>query len=264
MNDLAPLYLALLKKCLGNFIHDDDLDLSSSDIVVDAATGKYYPAAPKPANPKLKHLGGVWPSRAHTMIGLPRLDNLQYCVEQVLKERVPGDLIETGVWRGGASIFMRGILKAHGDTERKVWVADSFEGLPPADIARYPKEFTGNLHDAGVLAISLEDVRRNFERYDLLDDQVRFLKGWFRDTLPVAPIQQLAVMRLDGDLYESTMDGLVHLYPKLSPGGFAIIDDYNALQACNDAVADYRREHGITAEMTMIPGCGAFWRKGRE
>jgi len=259
--ETAQLYLALLKKCLGNFIYDDDLDLAAKDVRMDAATGKYVPVTPQPANPRMKYLGGVWPSRAHTMIGLPRLDNLQYCVERALADRVPGDLIETGVWRGGASIFMRGILKAHGDTERKVWVADSFEGLPPTDPVRYPKEYNGDLHLYGALAIPLEEVQKNFARYDLLDDQVRFLKGWFRDTLPVAPIRQLAVMRLDGDLYESTMDGLVHLYPKLSPGGFAIIDDYNALQACNDAVADYCKEHGIAPKIELIPGCGAFWRK---
>jgi hypothetical protein len=152
-------------------------------------------------------------------------------------------------------------LKAHGVTDRRVWVADSFAGLPPADRERYPKESNADFHKHKELAIPLDEVRRNFERYGLLDDQVRFLKGWFRDTLPTAPIEKLALMRLDGDMYESTMDGLVHLYPKLSPGGFVIIDDYNVVQACNAAVEDFRRERGITAALSMIPVCGAFWRK---
>ena len=150
---------------------------------------------------------------------------------------------------------------AYGVTERTVWVADSFEGLPRADRVLYPKESTIEFHRFADLAVPLEEVRRNFERYDLLDNQVQFLKGWFRDTLPLAPIQQLAVMRLDGDMYESTMDALVNLYHKLSPGGFVIIDDYNAIESCNEAVADFRREHKITAELHLISGSGAFWKK---
>ena len=68
-------------------------------------------------------------------------------------------------------------------------------------------------------------------------------------------------MRLDGDLYESTMDALVNLYAKLSPGGFVIVDDYNAVKSCNDAVEDFRQERQITTELSMIPGSGVFWRK---
>jgi O-methyltransferase len=91
------------------------------------------------------------------------------------------------------------------------------------------------LHKARELAVSLEQVKANFDRYGLLDDQVRFLKGWFRDTLPVAPIERLAVLRLDGDMYESPMDTLVNLYPKLSEGGYVIVDDYGAIPACRQA-----------------------------
>jgi hypothetical protein len=257
----ASLYLELLKKCLTNYIYDDDLDLMRGEIAVDPATGKYMTVKPVPVEPEKKYYGAMWPSRAHTMIGIPRLNNIQYCVEHVLDHGVPGDLIETGVWRGGATIFMRGILKAREVTDRLVWVADSFAGLPEADRARYPRESDLSLHRMGELAVSLEEVRKNFERYDLLDEQVRFLKGWFKDTLPTAPIDRLSVMRLDGDMYESTMDGLVNLYAKLSPGGFVIIDDYNAAASCNAAVRDFRCDAGITAELSLIPGAGAFWMK---
>jgi hypothetical protein len=257
----GALYLELLKKCVSNSIYDDDLDLMRGKVTVDPATGRHSTVEPAPANPELKYYGDMWPSRAHTMIGIPRLDNIQYCVETVLRDGVKGDLIETGVWRGGATIFMRGILLAHGVTDRTVWVADSFDGLPVADPERYPRESSKEFHKMQELAISLENVKKNFERYGLLDGQVRFLKGWFSETLPVAPISRLAVMRLDGDMYESTMDGLVNLYPKLSPGGFIIIDDYNAIQSCNDAVDDYRRTSGITTEVIPIAGAGAYWRK---
>jgi hypothetical protein len=255
----AILYLELLKKCLTNYIYDDDLDLMRGESAVDPETGRAVTVKPAPVIQENKYYGSMWPSRAHTMIGIPRLNNIQYCVEHVLRHNVPGDLIETGVWRGGATILMRGILKAHGVTNRVVWVADSFEGLPVADYTRYPRESNVDFHMMGELAVSLDEVRKNFERYDLLDDQVRFLKGWFSDTLPKAPIDRLAVMRLDGDMYESTMDALVNLYPKLSPGGFVIIDDYNAVQSCNDAVDDFRKGAGIGAELSLIPAAGAFW-----
>lgn len=261
MDQSADLYIDLLKRCVSNYIYDDDVDLAKGQSAVDPATGRPAPADAASRDPRLKYYGAMWPSRAHTMIGIPRLENIQFCVEEILRSGVKGDLIETGVWRGGASIFMRGILKAHGVTDRRVWVADSFEGLPPANRVRYPKESNAEFHKHKELAIPLEEVRRNFERYGLLDEQVRFLKGWFRDTLPAAPIEKLALMRLDGDMYEATMDGLVHLYPKLSAGGFVIIDDYNVVQACNAAVEDFRRERGITAALSMIPVCGAFWRK---
>jgi hypothetical protein len=195
------------------------------------------------------------------MIGMARLDNLQACVETIIKDRISGDLIETGVWRGGASIFMRGMLKAFGVVDRKVWVADSFEGLPPPDAELYPHDSADEFYRYADLAVSVEDVRRNFERYGLFDEQVNFVKGWFRDTLPQVPIERLALMRLDGDMYESTMDALVHLYPKLQVGGFAIIDDYNIVSACNEAVDEYRRAKRITADLIPIEGCGAFWRK---
>jgi hypothetical protein len=90
---------------------------------------------------------------------------------------------------------------------------------------------------------------------------VQFLRGWFRDTLPSAPLSKLAIMRLDGDLYESTMDALVSLYDKLSPGGFVIADDYAAISTCTEAVDDFRRRHGISAELRLISGAGGYWQK---
>jgi len=261
MNDVASLYIDLLKRCVSNSIYDDDMDMMKGENVVDAETGRYVVVDPARVTLEEKYLGLIWPTRAHTMIGTPRLDNLQMCVETVLRERIAGDLIETGVWRGGASIFMRGILKAHGITDRVVWAADSFEGLPPPNFEKYPREAAVDFSKHEALAVSLEEVRSNFARYGLLDDQVRFLKGWFRDTLPGAPIARLAVARLDGDLYESTMDALTALYPKVSEGGYIIIDDYNSFESCNIAVIDFRRDQGIAAPLNLIPGAGAFWRK---
>lgn len=204
--------------------------------------------------------GRDWPLKAHTMIGFKRLDNIQFCIEDVLKNNIPGDFIETGVWRGGATIFMRGVLKAHNITDRNVWVADSFEGLPRPNPEKYPVDEGDNLHSYEILRVSLELVKENFAKYDLLDEQVIFLKGWFKDTLPVAPIKQLAVMRLDGDLYESTMCSLTNLYPKLSVGGYVIIDDYN-LKTCIAAVSDFRNQHKINSPLLQADWAGVYWRK---
>lgn len=205
--------------------------------------------------------GTGWPQQAETMIGLRRLEQLAGCVGAVVREEVPGDVIETGVWRGGATILMRGVLKAMGDTSRTVWVADSFRGLPPPNAQEYKADMDDRHWQYPELAISLEEVKDNFSRYGLLDDQVRFLVGWFSDTLPTAPIERLSVLRLDGDMYESTMDALAALYPKLSLGGYVIIDDYGAIPACRQAVHDYRSLHGITENIVEIDWTGVFWRR---
>jgi len=209
----------------------------------------------------LRSIGKDRPSSAHTMIGLKRLDNLQFCVEDVISKGVKGDLIETGVWRGGATILMRAILKVNAVTDRCVWVADSFEGLPPPETDKYPEDAGDRHHTRKELAVPLEEVRSNFERYGLLDDQVRFLKGWFRETLPTAPIRQLAVVRLDGDMYGSTMDALALLYPKLAIGGYLIVDDYNAVAGCQKAIHDYRSRNNITDEILAIDWTGIYWKK---
>ena len=212
-------------------------------------------------NPEKRAAGMDWPYHAHTMIGVKRLRNVQTCVEDVIESDVPGDLIETGVWRGGSVILMRAVLKAYDISDRTVWVADSFRGLPLPDASRYPADAGENLHEYEELAVSLEQVRENFSMYGLLDGQVEFLEGWFRDTLPNAPIEQLAVMRLDGDYYESTWDALSSLYPKLSSGGHAIIDDYHLLEGCRAAVDDFRHENAITDELVTVDWNAVFWRK---
>jgi hypothetical protein len=239
------LYLDLLKACLTSTIYADE----------DILGGR------RPFDERARAEGRDRPSQAHTMVGRKRLDNVQFCVEDALARGVPGDLMETGVWRGGVVILMRAILKAHGVTSRRVWAADSFEGLPPPDVEKYPQDAGLNLHEEEVLAVPLEQVMENFRRYGLLDDQVRFLKGWFRDTLPTAPVKRLAVLRLDGDLYESTMDALVHLYPKLEVGGYVIIDDYNDILACRQAVSDYRISQRITGKIVQVDWTGVYWKK---
>jgi len=204
--------------------------------------------------------GRDWPHVGETMVGLQRLENVRTCVEQALDDNVPGDLIEAGVWRGGTSIFMRAILAARRVDDRRVWVADSFAGLPPPDAA-YPVDAGSQFHLQPYLSVPESEVRSNFERYGLLDDQVVFLKGWFHESLEGLGDECFAVVRLDGDLYGSTMASLQHLYPRLSPGGFLIVDDYYGLPMCGRAVDDFRSVQGIEDPIVPIDWCGGYWRK---
>lgn len=204
--------------------------------------------------------GRDWPKYAQTMIGARRLRNVRRCVQRTIDDGIPGDLIEAGSWRGGAAILMRAVLKANGVSDKTVWAADSFEGVPEPDPAAYPADAGDLNHTAEQLAIPLEEVRGNFERYGLLDDRVRFLEGWFKDTLPTVKDREWSVVRLDGDLYESTMDSLRNLYPGLAVGGYLIVDDY-IWDNCRQAVDDFRREQGITETVEMIDWTGAFWRR---
>lgn len=197
---------------------------------------------------------------SHTMVGRKRLDNIEQCLDRIRSDNVPGDLIETGVWRGGACIFMRGYLEAHGMRDRKLWVADSFEGLPKPALPQ-DKGYDFSAERVPILAISLEEVQDNFRRYDLLDERVLFLKGWFKDTLHKAPLEHVALARLDGDLYESTMDSLTVLYDKVVSGGYVIIDDYGDFEPCRRAVDEFRDREGITSPIQTVDWSGAFWRK---
>jgi O-methyltransferase len=206
--------------------------------------------------------GRDWPYFAQTMVGLKRLANVRQCVERVIADGVPGDLIETGVWRGGVVILMRAILEAYDQHERTVFAADSFQGVPPPNASIYPSDAGSHLHTASALAVPRDEVERNFDLYGLLDDQVRFLEGWFKDSLPTVKERTWAVVRLDGDLYESTMDALTNLYPGLSVGGFLIIDDYGH-DPCRQAVADFRDAQGVTESIESIDWLGAFWRRTR-
>ncbi|MGH3466834.1 MAG: TylF/MycF family methyltransferase [Thermocrispum sp.] len=205
--------------------------------------------------------GRDWPADAETMIGLRRLANVRTCIETALADQVPGDLIETGAWRGGSTIYMRAILAAHEVADRLVWVADSFQGLPKPDAERYPEDAGDQHYTRDELAISQEQVKENFRRYNLLDDQVRFIPGWFEDTLPVAPIDTLALLRLDGDMYSSTMVALDSLYDKVSSGGFVIVDDFGAVPACARAIEDFRTKRSITEPIEKVDWTGVYWRK---
>ena len=203
--------------------------------------------------------GWDWPSKAPSMIGAKRMQNVRSECERVLREEVPGDFMETGVWRGGACMMMRAVLKAYGIADRRVLAADSFAGFPEPPPGSPDVGFV--LVGQAEFAVSLAEVKAAFARYRLLDEQVIFLQGLFKDTLPAAPVAALAVLRLDGDMYESTWDGLANLYHKLSPGGTLIVDDYFLFDGQRRAVDEFRAAHGIGDPIVQIDNFGGYWIK---
>lgn len=206
--------------------------------------------------------GRDWPARAHTMIGLERLEALHRHMIGVLDKKIPGDFLEAGVWRGGACIFMRALLAAYSIDDRDVYVCDSFAGFPQPDLDAYPQDGGSHLHNQGEqLAVSLEEVAQNFRMYGLLDDRVHFIAGAFRDSLVDAPVKQLALLRLDGDTYEATSQCLNALYPKLSKGGILIVDDYGTVPACKQAVEDFRDFYAIDDTIRADDWTSIHWRK---
>ncbi|MGZ4358409.1 MAG: TylF/MycF/NovP-related O-methyltransferase [Gaiellaceae bacterium] len=274
-DDLRRRYLDLLKQALLNetglgaeaayfFVRDalesgrevDDLDLydvsgrlsSHFERVREAReSGRYVDREPQKIG------------FAYTMIGRRRLENVEFCLSSLLADAVPGDLVECGVWRGGAAIFMRAVLAAYGVSDRVVWLADSFAGLPKPEAPLDTIDLSAERRPE--LVVDLDRVRRNFALFGLLDDQVRFLEGWFADTLPAAPVDRIALLRLDGDLYSSTMTALTALYDRVSPRGYVIVDDYNGLPDCRAAVTDFRAERGVEEPIVEIDWTGVYWRK---
>jgi Macrocin-O-methyltransferase (TylF) len=269
------LYIDLLKRSLVNLIYEDSplpnffqaKSLAELDHDDRFDLGK-----------RLR--GKDWPSQAYTMIGIVRLNNIQELVEAVLRDNIPGDLLEAGVWRGGATIFMRGLLKAYGAIDRTVWVADSFNWMPRPganglsmrsytsrefhrvlEVLNAQPELFEYINSELMRGTSYEEVRDHFSRFNLLDDQVKFLPGWFHETLPTAPIEALALIRLDADLYDSTYEALRSLYPKLSRGGYIIVDDYNSFMECREAVHTYLRLEGEEPQINRVDDQAVFWRK---
>jgi glycosyltransferase involved in cell wall biosynthesis len=240
------LYLDLILRILTNTIYGDP---------------STNPANTGPYKSDLREAGRDWPAVAHTMVGMHRLQNVRDLAQRALDEEVAGNLIEAGVWRGGCCILMRAVLAANGVNDRKVYVADSFAGLPAPNADAFPADAGWDLRRHKELSVSLAEVKDNFNRYGLLDDQVVFVEGWFSETLPTLDAGPFALIRLDGDLYESTYVSLDALYPKLSPGGFIVIDDLYFLPPCQQAVADYRSRFGITAPMQKVDWNAGWWRK---
>jgi O-methyltransferase len=214
-----------------------------------------------PMKPESRRVGLDWPRIGISMIGVVRMDNLRSALYDVTKKNIPGDFVECGVWRGGASIFATGFLKINEIKDRKVWVVDSFDGLP---LNRTNKD-DANWYDMEYLKVSTDLVMTNFKGFHLWDESmVTFVKGYFVDSLPYIKVQKIAVLRMDGDMYESTLDQLFNLYDKVEVGGWVIIDDWS-ITVCKTAINDFRRWHGMTEEIRGTgDNVGAYFIKEKQ
>lgn len=198
---------------------------------------------------------------AITMIGENRLVHLQQAITQIIRGGVPGDILEAGAWKGGACIYMRACLDVLGDRKRIVYACDAFDdGFPKPDPA-YPVDAQSQLHTRDYFRTSNVVVRQYCQYYGYDDCQLQIVPGFFKETLPTLPIRELALLRLDGDLYGSNMEPLQILYDKVSPGGYVIADDYYAIVNAQMAIDDFRRERRIEEPLERYDWASAFWVK---
>jgi len=206
----------------------------------------------------------------HTMVGRRRLLNAVKSVLDVNDRKIAGAIVECGVWKGGCAGAM-GAAASLAATGRKLWLFDSFEGLPePTETdggvaASYASgRSDGRLLTIGECVGPLGDVRTLlFEKLQLPEDRADIRVGWFQDTIPAAAceIGPIAVLRLDGDWYESTRICLEHLYPAVAAGGYVIIDDYGYWEGCRKATDEYLTAQRVAVDLIPIDGCGVYFRK---
>jgi cephalosporin hydroxylase len=184
----------------------------------------------------------------YTDMGRIRLEALEKCLDKARVSGAEGHLVDCGTGRGGASIFMRGYLDAHELGDRHVWVADTF---------RVTEHGAAGLLD---LSADLNIVRDGFRRFDLLDDRVHFLQGPYRETLPRAEIDEIALLWIGGGLGDSSRDVLDALYGKVAAGGVIVVDGY-AAEACQRAVDAFRAANGLEQPIERIDWSGIWWQK---
>ena len=225
--------------------------------------------------------GHLLPKSPHclSMLGQRRLDNYAIAIMSAVYDRIPGHIIETGVWRGGASMLAAKTIEVLGNVEkRKVFFCDSFKGIPKV----IGKAVSGQDETAWTYHIlndnDVNRVREKVQSFGVDTSNVVYVEGYFNESIPALiknnPELTFSVIRLDGDTYFSTMDAIKELYPRLNKGGFIIIDDYIDWIGCKRAIDDYRREHSITEPITVVPhkiggnaseveyARGVYWRKG--
>lgn len=208
----------------------------------------------------------TWGPDRITMVPWGAIEHITTAIKDTVSRNVEGDFVETGAWRGGTCIVAKSTYNDL-NVNKKVFVVDSFEGLPKPNVEKYPDDKNDTHYLDENMKASLETVKENFKKFDCLDENVVFIKGWFKDTLPTAPIEKISILRLDGDMYESTIDVLQNLYHKLSIGGYCIIDDY-LHPACKAAIQDFRSAHGITEPIVKVDSNSLnevhYWIKAKE
>jgi len=199
-----------------------------------------------------------------TMTSKERIFALCESVRYVVKNSIPGDVVECGVWKGGSMMAAAIELMKH-HSERKLWLFDTFDGMPPptdADVDCRGKSAAGRMANEGKAQGwkwaygALDEVRRNLLDTGYPDAKISFIEGKVEDTIPLKAPDQIALLRLDTDWYESTYHELQHLYPRLAVGGVLIIDDYGHWAGARKAVDQYIEEKGLKLLLQRIDYTG--------
>ena len=215
--------------------------------------------------------------RPYTMTSAERIAAVCDAARYISRSGIAGAVVECGVWRGGSMMAAARTLLEERDTARDLYLFDTFEGMTEpgaADVSIFgaaaAEEY--KLHPEGWCAASLDDVRESMQRVGYPSDRVHLVKGLVEETIPGGAPQQIALLRLDTDWYESTRHELEHLFPRITPGGVLIIDDYGHWQGARKAVDEYLQTRGIplllartdyTGRIAVVPAPGST-RDGRS
>jgi hypothetical protein len=179
--------------------------------------------------------------REQSMTGPERLYGLYDAVRYVHARKIPGSIVECGVWRGGSSMMAALTLQQLGDTSRDLYLYDTFTGMSAP--TEHDVDINGRTAESrwreGWVAASLEDVQANMRSTGYPQERITYVRGMVEETIPETIPDQIALLRLDTDFYESTAHELEHLYPRLTPGGVLIVDDYGNWQGARKAVDEY-------------------------
>jgi O-methyltransferase len=209
-----------------------------------------------PYDPELRRIGNDWPPFGHTMVGHLRLQNIKNLIDEIVVKRVPGDFAELGVWRGGSCIYAKAVFNVHEQHNRRVYVFDAFDSLRNYGIS------------AKYLSTSEATVRHNFNKYGVLDDRVVFIKGLFKTSVPdfrrSHSQTKIAVLRLDGNFYDSHQDALYYLYELVPVGGYVIFDDIRSHPAVQQSWTDFQQDQGFSETLINVDNHAAYFMKTKK
>lgn len=187
------------------------------------------------------------------------IDLMEECIKTIVNEKIEGDIIEAGVWKGGMGMWIQNLLNYYND-KRTLWLFDTYGKFPESS---YDKD--RKIHPITEYLFSekynINDVKINFEKFNLLDNNIKFIIGEFKNTIPITDISKISILRLDSDYYDSTMLILEKYYNNISKGGYVIIDDYNnEYLAAKEAINDFRKKYNIKNPI-INKGYGyVYWR----
>jgi O-methyltransferase len=201
----------------------------------------------------------------YTMTSRERMYAMFQATRHLVEADVPGDIVECGVWRGGSAMMSALTLLSLGDRDRKLWLYDTFEGMPEPgapDVglrgedahAEWKRNQRGDINEW--CFAPLDEVRANMVATGLPPERLELVQGKVEDTIPGHTPGNISLLRLDTDWYESTYHELVHLFPLLSPGGVVILDDYGQWAGVRDAVDRYLDEQGTHLLLSRVDYAG--------